>query len=263
MTVACLGPEGTVSHAVAERLFGDDIILLPTIRSVFSYVEDGKGDGLVPVENSEAGGVGETMEGFRRTNVYITGELPETVCHYLASDVGLNEISVLYAHPQTHEQCSDFTDSLGIPVVHTASNAASVDSALKIENAGALTSLAAAGLRDLPVIRREVQNSSDNVTRFVVISGRLNVPQKPEKCSILVDPHSDRAGLLHDLLSVFRKRDINLSRIESRPSKRGMGSYVFFIDFNAEKGWKDVVDELGQIADLKNLGCYNRLQERK
>jgi prephenate dehydratase len=76
------------------------------------------------------------------------------------------------------------------------------------------------------------------------------------KCSILVDPRIDRAGLLHDLLGVFAEKNINLTRIESRPSRRGMGSYVFFIDFQTAPGWKECVRRLKELTEIKELGCY-------
>ncbi|MDD1678653.1 MAG: ACT domain-containing protein, partial [Methanomicrobiales archaeon] len=81
-------------------------------------------------------------------------------------------------------------------------------------------------------------------------------PRLGMKCSILIDPHVDRAGLLHDLLGVFAEKGINLTRIESRPSRRGMGSYVFFIDFRTARGWKRCIRQLKELTTIKELGCY-------
>jgi prephenate dehydratase len=128
------------------------------------------------------------------------------------------------------------------------------------EHAGAIVSELTARIYGLPLIRREVQNSPGNTTRFVLISCRPPAESNPAKCSILIDPREDRPGLLHDLLAVFARRGINLTRIESRPSKRGMGSYVFFLDFATSRGWEVAIRELQGLTHLKNLGCYRRVE---
>ena len=125
MTLIVLGPEGTFSHELAVRAFGGEIILAPTIHEIFSQVEQGTGDGLVPIENSEAGGVGPSLDGLLQHRVFITAELYMPVHHHLAGFTPVADITVLYAHPQTHEQCSRIIDELQVPVIHTSSNAAS------------------------------------------------------------------------------------------------------------------------------------------
>jgi len=127
------------------------------------------------------------------------------------------------------------------------------------ERAGAIVSDLTARIYDLPIVRRDVQNNSGNTTRFILISAMPPADSSPEKCSILIDPREDRPGLLHDLLAVFARRGINLTRIESRPSKRGMGSYVFFVDIATDRGWEVAIRELHGLTHVKNLGCYRRL----
>ena len=259
MTILALGPEGTFSHELAVRAFPGPVKLIPTIAGIFSLVEAGVSDGVVPIENSEAGGVGPTLDGFLQHEVFITAELFMPVHHHLVSMVSPGGIRVLYAHPQTHEQCSRFIDELGVPVIHTSSNAASAQALAGSPGSGAIVSRMSADLHHLPVIREYVENNPSNTTRFVVISKRRGEEQGSTKCSVLVDPEEDRAGLLYDLLGVFATRDINLTRIESRPSKRRMGQYIFFMDIDRTPAWEDALLALQKKARFRELGCYREM----
>jgi len=255
-----LGPEGTFSHELAERLFPGRAVLLPTIRQIFAEVEAGRMEGLVPLENSEAGGVGATLDGLLSHRVFITAEAYLEVRHHLAARGPVESITRIYAHPQTHEQCSIFLDRLGVEVVPTSSNAASAKEMERHPGSGALVSRFTAAHYGIPIVQEDVQNSPGNITRFVRIGSKPGACPPCTKCSLLIDPHADRPGLLHDLLGVFSARGINLTRIESRPSKRGMGSYVFFIDFAMAPGWEGAVAFLKEITHIKELGCYTRLE---
>jgi len=259
MTTITLGPEGTFSHEVAIKLKCKSLVFAPTIHAIMAAVANGDGDGVVPMENSEAGGVGETLDGLSKYPLYITGEMYLPIHHNLASTVPLKEIRVIFAHPQTHEQCSDTIEAWGIPVIHTSSNAASAQEAKRVPNAGAILSEAAATLYRLPIIVTAVQNNANNITRFVRISRTPSHDPRLEKCSVLIDPHNDRPGLLSALLGAFAKRNINLTRIESRPSKRKMGEYVFFLDYAWTPDAAEVLRELKEITTVKELGCYRTI----
>jgi prephenate dehydratase len=254
MKCVTLGPEGTFSHELAEELGWKDIVLASTTRSIFDWVQKEGYLGLVPLENSEAGGVGSTLSCLQEYDVFITGEVFKQIHHHLAAQG--REIQVVYAHPQTHEQCNLFIENEGFLVIHTQSNAESALQALKNPQAGAIIPEGAALRYHLPIIRRDVQNSPHNVTRFVILSSRPGRARMGMKCSILIDPRTDRAGLLHDLLGVFAAMSINLTRIESRPSRRGIGSYVFFIDFQTATGWRRCMALLKEMTGVKELGCY-------
>ncbi|HOI13351.1 MAG TPA: prephenate dehydratase domain-containing protein [Methanoculleus sp.] len=260
MTVATLGPAGTFSHELAVRLYGGDIELLPTIRSIIGRVAAGGAKGLVPIENSEAGGVGETLQGLMEFDVSITGEAYMPVRHHLAARGDPARLSVIYAHPQTHEQCSVLLDHLGVEVVHTSSNAASAMAMQKDEHAGAVVSETAARIYGLTLALRDLQNSRENTTRFVEISALPRGIAGATKCSLLVDPETDRVGLLADILGVFARRGINLTRIESRPSRRGIGRYIFFIDLEVSGGWREAKEELKAMTTVRELGCYARME---
>ncbi|GAB6284873.1 MAG: prephenate dehydratase [Methanoregula sp.] len=260
MTVITLGPEGTFSHDLTLKLGYTDIRLAPTIHAIIAAVAQGEGEGIVPIENSEAGGVGETLDSLTLYPVYITGEMYLPVHHHLASIVPFEKLRVIYAHPQTHEQCSGKLEAWGIPVIHTSSNASSAMEAKKTPNAGALLSSGAAAIYRMPIIAEFIENNAHNITRFVRISKDPITGGYVEKCSILIDPDTDRAGLLYDLLGVFARRGINLTRIESRPSKRGIGKYVFFLDYAVSEGTAEALRELQGLTKIKEMGCYAKIE---
>lgn len=263
MTLCCLGPEGTFSHEMARLLSDDesDLLLLPTITDVFRAVADGRCDGVVPVENSDAGAVGPVMDGLSRFTVVITGEAYLPIHHHFAASVPAGEITCLYAHPQAHDQCLTFIDGLGVPVIHTESNSASAAMAAAHPGTGAITTDSAARMAGLPLQERSVQNSGNNTTRFLRISAH-RPDSRPEtgKCSLIIDPAADRPGLLYELLGVFYQAGLNLTRIESRPSKRGMGNYIFFIDVEIAPGLAEALAAVGTLATVKDLGWYRRLE---
>jgi len=260
MTTITLGPEGTFSHELAMKMGCTDIRFVPTIHGIITAVARGEGEGIAPIENSEAGGVGETLDALSRHPVYITAEMYMPIHHHLAAKVPLEQIEVIYAHPQTHEQCGDLLESWQIPVMHTSSNAASALEVGKNPKAGAIIPALAAEIYHIPIILRHVENNHANTTRFVRLSRAPGSSVPAEKCSILIDPSTDRAGLLHDLLDVFASRKINLSRIESRPSKRGIGNYVFFLDFSCTPDTAEALRELKSITTVKELGCYRKIE---
>ncbi|OPY38510.1 MAG: Prephenate dehydratase [Methanoregula sp. PtaU1.Bin051] len=260
MTTFVLGPEGTFSHELALRLGIPDIRLVPTIHRIFEAVSKGEGDGIVPIENSEAGGVGATLDGLVKEPVCITAEMYMPIAHHLAAYGPIEKIKKIYVHPQTHEQCSERIEQWGIPVIHTESNAQSAVRMKGDVEAGAIVSSFAVVCYRLPVIAADVQNNPDNITRFVRIAKEPCSDEHAEKCSIIIDPSGDRTGLLHDLLAVFAVKKINLTRIESRPSKRGMGNYVFFLDYAMSPGYRDAITYLKTMTGVKELGCYRRLE---
>lgn len=260
MTLIVLGPEGTFSHELAVRVYGGEIILAPTIHEIFSMVEQGLGDGLVPIENSEAGGVGATLDGLLQHQVYITAELYMPVHHHLAGFTPLDSVTVIYAHPQTHEQCSRITNELKIPVIHTSSNAASARELAGSPGSAAIVSRMTADLYKIPLLKGNVENNPGNTTRFIRIAGTKGQEEGSTKCSILVDPEKDQPGLLYQILGVFAERGINLTRIESRPSKRRMGEYLFFIDLVYLPGCHDALVALREKSRFRDLGCYQEVK---
>ncbi len=255
MTLITLGPEGTFSHILAEMI-DEEVILVPTIGQVFREVVNTGIPGLVPLENIEAGSVAATLDGLLQYEVSITRDAYLPVHHTLASEGQFNEIRVIYAHPQSHEQCSRKIEELGIPVIHTVSNAASAAEAAKNPDSGAIISSLLAEKYHLTVHEDRIENNPANQTRFIIIEKEPAVMDNPQKCSLIVDPGENRAGLLYDLLLPFKEGNVNLARIESRPSKRSMGSYIFFLDLNCAGEWTRAIDQLSQLTTVRHLGCY-------
>jgi prephenate dehydratase len=254
-----LGPEGTFSHELACKLVPPlEVQLLPAIGTVLSNVESGLGEGVIPVENSEAGGVGPALDGLLRYNVFVTAEIFMAIHHHLASFHPIEDVTGIYAHPQTSEQCSEYLDKLGVEIIPTKSNAASAIDLLGNRDRAAVVSKKISEIYNLPVVHSNIENNPHNVTRFFRVSDRPWQDPGPEKCSIVVDPAIDRPGLLYELLGVFGRRGINLCRIESRPAKRGMGSYVFFIDITTSQGYEEALAELEWLTTIKRLGCYKK-----
>jgi len=257
VTIAVLGPEGTFSHECAEAVRGDeDLIFCRTIREVFEQVVSGVADGIVPVENSSAGGVGETLDGLIRYTIWICAEYLQRVQYVFAAQ---NQDSVperVYAHPQAHEQCLDFLEECGCLVIHTASNAGSAHQAANDPSSAAVTTGTAAERCGLVIRRRGLEDMAANTTRFIRISRERRACAAPLKCSILLDPRENRAGLLCDLLSVVAQAQVNLTRIESRPSRRKMGEYLFFLDYETTGAWDVLPERLRALADVREFGCY-------
>ncbi len=191
-----------------------------------------------PIENSEAGGVGPTLDCLQTHQVFITGEAYMEVHHHCAAFEPLDRLTVIFAHPQTHEQCSDFLEELGIEVIHTSSNAASAQAMKEREHAGAIVSGLIARTYTIPLIRREVQNNSGNTTRFIVISSRPPADSNPAKCSILINPREDRPGPpprpprrvcekgdqpLQDRVPALQEGDGELHLLPRFPDRQGVG----------------------------------------
>ncbi len=168
----------------------------------------------------------------------------------------VDAITVIYAHPQTHEQCSRIVNELQVPVIHTSSNAASAQELAKSPGAAAIVSRMTADLYKLPILRGNVENNPGNTTRFVRISQKRMRDEGCTKCSILIDPEKDQPGLLYQLLGVFADRGINLTKIESRPSKRRMGEYLFFIDLEYSPACSHALATLREKSRFRELGCY-------
>ena len=258
MKLITLGPEGTFSHEMAMKIGGTEIILMPTIGKVFGEVVKTGAQGLVPLENSEAGGVTSTLDCLMQYPVIITLEAYMSIHHCLAGEGTIENITRIYAHPQSHEQCSRLIEELGIPVIHTESNAASAIAQKNDPGSAAILSENLAIRHGISLQKRNIENNECNITRFVRISSDEQMILNPEKCSLLIDPDENRSGLLYDLLTPFKRGNVNLTRIESRPSKRSMGRYVFFLDFQCEGGWKEAVEELRTLTTIRHLGCYRR-----
>ncbi len=270
MGVAYLGPEATFTHQAVKRHFGSAAQAVPcgTIDAVFNEVARGEvAFGVVPVENSSEGVVSHTLDCFVDSSLKIIAEIVVDVEHCLLARDGVreNQIERVYSHPQALAQCRGWLSAnLRQAALVPSSSTADAARAAKEDSAGAaISAQMAARMYGLSVLRRNVQDHHDNVTRFLVIGresedlgGASNV-----KTSLLMTL-PDTPGALLDVLTHFERRQINLSKIESRPSKRKAWDYVFFLDFDGRADAPKVADVLSLLTErcdlFKILGTYQK-----
>jgi chorismate mutase/prephenate dehydratase len=266
MTIAFLGPEGTFTQAAALKHFGHSVKTLPlaTIRDVFREVESGNASyGVVPIENSTEGVVNHTLDQFMSSTLNICGEVDLRIHHHLLVNTANEDVKRIYSHQQSLAQCREWleTNMPGIELVDVSSNAEAARLAAQEKHAAAIASEAAAEIYGLNIRVKNIEDEPDNTTRFLVIGHRLTPRSGTDKTSLLVSTQN-KPGALHDILEPLMHNSISMTRIESRPSRRGMWDYVFFIDFEGHREDDNVartLKELEQAASfLKVLGSYPR-----
>jgi len=265
--VAFLGPEATFSHLAALKKFGRATRFGPmtTIQEVFAEVEKGKYQyGVVPIENSTEGIVNISMDLFAETSVKICGEIFLEVSHDLLSKSGQRaDIEVIYTHPQAHAQCRRWLGThLGeIPILEVASTGVAAQKAAKNPNAAAIASAFAAPLYDLRVVEARIEDNPGNVTHFFVIGSDAPGPTGKDKTSILfaVD---NIPGALYKTLRPLAERNLNMTRIVSRPARNEAWRYLFFVDVDGHTTEPQVGQALEEVeaisAHFKLLGSFPR-----
>lgn len=265
MNIAFLGPEGTFTQEAAIKQFGHSVNTVPlgAIDEVFREVESGDARyGIVPIENSTEGIVNHTLDSFIESPLKICGEVELRVHHHLLG-IGkdIKSIKEVSAHQQSLAQCREWLDANlpGVKRTGVSSNAEAAKHAAVNKNIAAIASDSAAGLYGLNELASNIEDEPDNTTRFLVI-GRLETePSSDDRTTLLVSG-ANKPGALHDLLSALAGHKINLTRIESRPSRRAMWEYVFFLDIDGHIKDKNVAAAIAQLKKdavfLKILGSY-------
>ncbi len=264
MNIAFLGPEGTFTQAAALKHFGHSVKTLPmaTIGDVFREVESGNASyGVVPVENSTEGVVNHTLDQFMSSTLNICGEVELRIHHHLLCNVEKNNVRRVYSHQQSLAQCREWleTNMPGIELIDVSSNAEAARLAANEKDAAAIASEAAGEIYGLKTLVKNIEDEPDNTTRFLVIGHRMTPRSGADKTSLLVSTQN-KPGALHDILEPLMHNSISMTRIESRPSRRGMWDYVFFIDFEGHRDDENVAKTLGELEQaasfLKVLGSY-------
>jgi chorismate mutase/prephenate dehydratase len=266
LKVAFLGPEGTFTHEAALKHFGASAKVLPmtAIDEVFREVESGACHfGVVPVENSTEGVVTHTLDSFMTSNIKICGEVVLRIHHNLmASDVTkVESISRIYAHAQALAQCRKWLDARypNVEKIATSSNAEAAKRMRSEWNAAAIAGETAALLYGLKIIAEKIEDMPDNSTRFLIVGRQSVGASGQDKTSIVVAVHN-KPGALHDILEPFQRFGVDLTRVESRPSRTGTWNYVFFIDFEGHLDKAPVKSAIAEVskraADVKILGSY-------
>lgn len=265
LRVAYLGPEGTFTHLACIKRFGLSAQFVPVrgIADVFAEVEKGNVDyGVVPIENSTEGVVSHTLDMFIDSDLKICGEILSQISHNLLSrSGGLKEIRKVYSHPHAIAQSKRWLEANlpDVDIFEVSSTASAAELAAKDPAAAAIASELAADLYGLQVIYRRIEDNPRNFTRFLVVGKKPSAPTGNDKTSIVVSIR-DRVGALYQLLQPFAENGINLTKIESRPSKQKAWEYLFYIDFEGSVEEERVQRALEAVREeslfLKVLGSY-------
>ena len=268
LKVGFLGPEGTFTQTAVYKHFGHSVRGLPfsTIDEVFQEVECGAADfGVVPIENSTEGTVNHTLDMFLTSPLKVGGEIELRIeQHLLGNETGLDTIERVCAHEQSLAQCRGWLREYlpHVELIGVNSNAAGARRARDEKGTAAIGGEAAAEVYDLKMLVNNIEDQSDNSTRFLVIGRELLAPSGEDKTTILVSTSGTAggAGVLHALLQPFAAHGVSMSRIESRPSRRKNWDYVFFIDVEGhaeESPLREALDALKEHSSLfRIVGAY-------
>jgi chorismate mutase/prephenate dehydratase len=267
LKVAYLGPEGTFTQSAVYKHFGHSVnaLSMATINEIFHEVESGIADfGVVPIENSTAGYVSHTLDSFIISPLKICGEVELRVRqHLLGSMDDLSQVVRVCAHPQSLAQCRAWLKEYlpGAEQVAVSSNAEGARRARDEAGTAAIAGDAAAEVYGLDKLVADIEDAPDNTTRFLVVGRKLFPASGDDKTTLMLSTaDTDDAGALHRLLEPLAKHHVNMSRIESRPSRRRKWHYVFFVDIDGhvdDDGVAAALAELEQRAQLfRVLGSY-------
>lgn len=269
LRIGYLGPNGSFSHTAAMLKFGQSVEYKPLtdIGSIFDEVSKGHCDlGLAPVENSTGGGVIETLDALTSSDVKICAEVLLAIHQNLLANCAPEDIKRIYSKPEVFAQCHKWLGATlkGIQTIPVASTARAAQMAAEEDGAAAIGSITAAELYGLKVIYENIEDIANNVTRFLVLAKEDSKPTDADKTAILFST-SHKAGALSDVLEVFKRHEVNLTNIESRPSKKREWEYYFFMDFlghHTQDRVQTVLDEAKQhCLQLSLLGSFPRAKD--
>jgi len=264
-TVAYLGPRATFTHLACIQKFGESAQYVPvnSIKDVFNEVERGRANfGVVPIENSTEGVVNHTLDMFVDSSLLIYGEVLQEVSHHLLSKADRSEdIKKIYSHPHAIAQCRNWleTNLPHVPVSEVPSTARAAELCVDDLSGAAIASELAGQLYGLKVLKARIEDNINNFTRFLVLSQKPSERTGKDKTSVMLSV-KDKVGALYELLRPFASHGINMTKIESRPSRRKAWEYIFFVDIEGhleEDRVKKALEEIkGRCLFLKVLGSY-------
>jgi prephenate dehydratase len=269
INVAFQGERGAFGDEAVSGYFGSQAQPIPfrSFADVFRAVATGEVEaGLVPVENSQAGSINEVYDLLRQYDLFVTGEIGHPVNHCLLCLPGqqLSDIKRVISHPQALAQSDVFLRELNVEVVATYDTAGSAKM-VREENLVGVAAIAGAGaaeLYELEILAQSIQTIKDNYTRFIVL-GREPAPRRAgEAKTMLVMATAHQPGSLHKCLGVLAANQINLLKLESRPSRQRIWEYVFYLDFEGHRDDSTVSTALADLASYttfcKVLGSFAR-----
>ncbi|MDR3071789.1 MAG: prephenate dehydratase [Endomicrobium sp.] len=262
--VAFLGPWASFTHQAAIRNFGSSVCFVPvaTAQEVITEIESGRVSfGVVPVENSNEGSVNIVLDTFVETELKICAEVSLKIEQCFLVKESKSKIVRIYSHPHALAQCNNWVTK-NYPDVELISVCSTAEAAKKIAKEGfaaAIASEAAAKMYNLRVLQKGIQDNVENFTRFFVIGKSLAKPSGGDKTS-LIFMVKNKVGALHNILGIFSKHNVDLTKIESRPTKKKAWEYVFFIDFKGHVNDKSIMKMVKILKQncvfMKILGSY-------
>lgn len=266
LRIGYLGPRGSFSHNAAMLKFGQsvDYEALADIRGIFEEVSKGHCDfGIVPIENSAGGGVRESLDAFIETDVMVCAEVNMAIHHNLLANCPMTEIVRIYSQPEVFAQCRNwlaatFKEAQTIPV---ASSSRAAQLAAEEAGSAAIASAIAAEIYGLKILCQDIEDISNNITRFLIIS-KQDAQRSGDDKTIILFSTAHKTGALVDVLNVFKDYDINMTNIGSRPNKKREWEYYFFVDFLGHKEDENVKKALEEAKShclqLSVLGSFPR-----
>ena len=265
LVVAYLGPEATFTHEAARSKFGSSVkyLAVDSIGDIFGAVARGHATyGVVPIENSIGGAVTHTLDMFLDSDVKVCAEILLEISHnLLTKEKSLAKIKKIYSNRQVFAQCRTWLkNNLGkAELIEVSSTAKAAKDVVRLKNSAGIASMLAADLYKLRVLAADIEDVPHNVTRFLVVGKNYAGSTGKDKTSLMFAV-KDRVGALYDSLKVFKQNNINLTKIESRPSKKKVWEYYFFVDFNGHCESKNARKALRELEKhcmfIKVLGSY-------
>lgn len=264
LRIAYLGPQATFTHLAALKRFGSqvDYMACDSISDCFREVERDTADyGVVPIENSVEGAVTHTLDMFVDSDLKICAQIILDVAHNLLANCPKDKIRRVYSNPQVFGQCRIWLQEnlICAETVEVSSTTRAAQVASKEKYSACIASLLAAKVYKLKVVAQDIEDSPHNITRFLVVGKTLAGPTGDDKTSILFSI-KDKVGALQDMLLPFKKYRINLTKIESRPSKKKAWDYYFFVDLEGHLQSASLKKALAELEHkckfLKILGSY-------
>ena len=268
LKIAFQGERGAYSEAAAASFFKEPIETLPypTFYDVLESTETAKSDyAVLPVENSLEGSVGESYDVLFTTKLNAVGEIYYRIRHCLIGLQSLEKIDIVYSHPQALGQCRKFIQENHLKPIPTYDTAGSVKILLELkkENIACIASRKAAEIYNVPIIKEGIEDNSNNYTRFLVLANKKQEKTVKDKTSIIFSI-KHIPGALYNILEKFNANKINLTKIESRPTKTTPWEYNFYVDFEGHQDDNNIRDTLNNIRPnttfLKILGSYPRAE---
>ena len=271
--VAFQGEVGAYSEEAAFQFFGSSIQIRPreTLEEVFKAVEEeGVQFGVVPVENSLEGSISRVYDLMLDSALRVCGEIELRVIHCLIASpgAGLDTIKRVYSHPQALAQCRNFLKHLNAELIPTYDTAGSVKMIKEegLADSAAIASARAAEIYGMKIIAREIEDNPNNFTRFFILSREDSPPSGNDKTSVVFSV-KNRPGALYGALDEFARRNINLAKLESRPTRQKPWQYNFYLDFEGHRGDRPAQEALENLEKIsifvKVLGSYPRAKRRQ